>query len=63
MGTPAIATFPIGALLDKITVPTGKRLTAQLLTPSSVIFRSESQTINDLSDNSAGVIHILSPSQ
>ena len=60
---PAIATFPIGALDERITVPEGKDERPVFLTPSLVNFRALSVIIYDSSSISAGVIHFKFPSQ
>ena len=60
---PAIATFPIGALDERITVPSGNGDSPVFLTANSVILRTLSVIMYVSSFNSAGVIHLISPSQ
>jgi len=60
---PAIATLPIGALDERITVPSGNDFNPVFLTASSVILRTLSVIIYVSSFNSAGVIHLIVPSQ
>ena len=58
-----MATFPIGARDDSITVPGGNDFNPVSMTACRVIFLTLSLIIIVSSDNSAGVIQLISPFQ
>ena len=58
-----MATFPIGARDDSITVPGGNDFHPVSMTACRVIFLTLSLIIIVSSDNSAGVIQLISPFQ